>query len=57
MKKLLVLLFIPAFMAACSNNNDKTENKDTSTVVTQDTAKVVTDTTVTRDTINKDDNH
>lgn len=53
MKKILFVLVIGAF-AACNDGGETVEtSSDTSTVVTLDTSKVVTDTTVTVDTLNQ----
>jgi ABC-type glycerol-3-phosphate transport system substrate-binding protein len=54
MRKLLLILVIGATFTACGGGDSETNTSDTSTIVTQDTAQVVTDTTIERDTINKD---
>ena len=56
MKKLLLVAVVAASLSltACGNgDNSETTTSDTTTVVTQDTAQVVTDTTIKTDTINK----
>lgn len=57
MKKFLAMLVIAATFAACNDGaNSETETSDTSTFVTPDTMQVVTDTTISRDTTDLDDN-
>lgn len=51
MKKIVLLAVVAASFVACNNSGDSTENKDTTTIVKQDTMGVVTDTTVHVDTI------
>lgn len=51
MKKIVLLAVVAASFAACNNSGENAENKDTTTIVQQDTMGVVTDTTITRDTI------
>lgn len=51
MKKIILLAVVAASFAACNNSGENSENKDTTTIVKQDTMGVVTDTTITRDTI------
>lgn len=53
MKKFLAMVVIAASLAACNDGaNSETEVSDTTTVVTQDTMQVITDTTITTDTTN-----
>ncbi len=57
MKKFLAMVAIAATFAACNDGaNNETENTDTSTFVTPDTMQVVTDTTITSDTTDLDNN-
>jgi hypothetical protein len=57
MKKFLAMVAIAATFAACNDGaNSETENTDTSIFVTPDTMQVVTDTTITRDTTDLNDN-
>ena len=52
MKKFLGILAIAGTLVACGNSAEgENTTTDTSTVITQDTVGVVTDTTVTTDTI------
>lgn len=56
MKKLLLVAVVAVSLVACGETatNEEETMTDTSTVVMQDTAQVVTDTTITTDTINAD---
>jgi hypothetical protein len=57
MKKFLAMVAIAATFAACNDGaNSETETTDTSTFVTQDTMQVITDTTITRDTTDINNN-
>lgn len=52
MKKFLGILAIAGTLVACGNSAEgENTNADTTTVITQDTVGVVTDTTINRDTI------
>ena len=51
MKKFILLAVVAATFAACSNNSESSETKDTTAAVIQDTVGVVKETTV--DTIGK----
>lgn len=51
MKKFLGMLAISGALVACGNSADADATADTTTVVAQDTMSVITDTTVTTDTI------
>jgi len=53
MKKLLAIVLVAVSLTACGNNDEAANSSDTTTVVTQDTMQVVTDTTISTDTINK----
>ena len=59
MKKFLAMVVIAASLVACNDGaNGETETSDTTTVVTQDidTMQVITDTTITTDTTNLNNN-